>query len=262
MPQDCSKFEGNRIYSNNLDLFNDERDDYCRDTPYPERDPEVVCPTFQVPEGTGLLTAGGNQNLVRTNFIYDNWRSGTRLFWVPAAARGETDPAKTHDTSWGNQTVENQMGQAPDGAADPNGVDFWWDEENGYESFPATPGVVNCWERNAGSTGGAATSDPAQLPACTGERAFLPGNPEKQAGQAACAAWDPSNEATDSSLPGCDWFANPSEPQPAGATAGVSLPVDVMGGDGGGSGIWPALLLLAGAGVMSAGLVLRRRERA
>ena len=113
-----------------------------------------------------------------------------------------------------------------------------------------------------GAAGGQPTSDPAELPECTGERVFLPGNTAKQASQAACAAWDPSNEATDSSLPGCDWFANPSEPQPAGATAGVSLPVDVVGGGGGGSGVWPALLLLAGTGIMSAGLVLRRRERA
>jgi hypothetical protein len=261
MPQDCSKFEGNRIYSNNLDLFNDERDDYCRETPYPERDPDKVCPTFQVPEGTGLLTAGGNENLIRDNLIYDNWRSGTRLLWVPAAARGEPDPAKTHDTSWGNQTLGNRMGQNPDGAPDPNGVDFWWDEENGYESFPDTPGVLNCWEGNAGATGGEPTSDPAELPECTGERVFLPGNTAKQASQAACAAWDPSNEATDSSLPGCDWFANPSEPQARPAAAGVTLPVEALGGDDADGRTWPALLLIAGAGIMSAGLVLRRYER-
>ena len=261
MPQDCSKFEGNRIYSNNLDLFNDERDDYCRETPYPERDPDKVCPTFQVPEGTGLLTAGGNENLIRDNLIYDNWRSGTRLLWVPAAARGESDAAKTHDTSWGNQTLGNRMGQNPDGAADPNGVDFWWDEENGYETFPDSPGVLNCWEDNMGAAGGQPTSDPAELPECTGERVFLPGNTAKQATQAACAAWDPSNEATDSSLPGCDWFANPSEPQPQPAAAGVTLPVEAFGGDDADGRTWPALLLIAGAGIMSAGLVLRRYER-
>ncbi len=89
----------------------------------------------------------------------------------------------------------------------------------------------------------------------------MPGNAQKQASQTACAAWDPSNEATDSSLPGCDWFANPSEPQPARAAAGVSLPVAAVSGDAGGIGAWPALLLLAGAGIMSAGLVLRRHER-
>ena len=40
--------------------------------------------------------------------------------------------------------------------------------------------------------------------------------------QAPCAAWDPSNEATDSSLPGCDWFKNPSEPQPRASGGGGS----------------------------------------
>ena len=153
------------------------------------------------------------------------------------------------------------MGQNPDGAADPNGVDFWWDEENGYETFPDSPGVLNCWEDNMGAAGGQPTSDPAELPECTGERVFLPGNTAKQATQAACAAWDPSNEATDSSLPGCDWFANPSEPQPQPAAAGATLPVEALGGDDADGRTWPALLLIAGAAIMSAGLVLRRYER-
>jgi hypothetical protein len=41
---------------------------------------------------------------------------------------------------------------------------------------------------------------------------------------------------------------------------GVSLPVAVST-ENGDSGVWPALLLLAGAGIMCAGLVLRRHER-
>ena len=51
MPQDCSKWERNQIYSNNNDLFNDERDEYCREPPIEKRDPRKVCPTFQVPVG-------------------------------------------------------------------------------------------------------------------------------------------------------------------------------------------------------------------
>ncbi|MGH2782495.1 MAG: hypothetical protein ACRDLA_14020 [Thermoleophilaceae bacterium] len=222
MPQDCSKWESNRIYSNNLDLFNDERDDYCRDVPYPERDPLKVCPTFQVPEGTGLLTAGGNLNTIESNLFYDNWRQGTMLFSVPSAAREEPDPTKQQDTSWGNEQTTNLMGIAPGGAEDPNGVDFWWDEQNGFESFPDAPGILNCWQENAAFAGRRPTSDPATLPTCTGERTFRPANPAKQAGLAACAAWDPSNEATDSSLPGCDWFTNPTEPQPQAAQQGGS----------------------------------------
>jgi len=48
---------------------------------------------------------------------------------------------------------------------------------------------------------------------------ILPGNGQL-ARQAACAAWDPSDEATDSSLPGCDWFKNPSEPRSRTGTTG------------------------------------------
>src|SRR5215210_4960542 len=211
MPQDCAKWERNLIYSNNNNLFSDDRDQYCQQTPYHERDPNKVCPTFQAPVGTGLLIGGGNDNIVRSNSIYDNWRSGTRLLWVPAAARGELDPTKEFDTSSGNQQVANRMGVRQDGTADPNGVDFWWDEENGYEAFPDLPGVLNCWEDNTAARGTKITSDPARLPACDGTRAFRPGNPEKIASQATCATWDPE---TNTDPPGCDWFTLPPEPQP------------------------------------------------
>jgi hypothetical protein len=211
MPQDCAKWENNRVYSNNNNLFSDDRDRYCQQTPYAMRDPDKVCPTFQVPVGTGMLIGGGDNNIVRGNWIYDNWRSGTRLFWVPASARGETDPSKTYDTSYGNQQVGNHVGVSPDGTADPNGVDFWWDEENGYEDYPTTPGVLNCWQDNTGAGGAAPTSDPRNLPACDGRRGFRPGDPIKISSQATCATWDPE---TNTDPPGCDWFTLPPEPQP------------------------------------------------
>jgi hypothetical protein len=211
MPQDCAKWERNEIYSNNNNLFSDDRDRYCQETPYDQRDPNKVCPTFQVPVGTGLLIGGGNDNIVGGNRIYDNWRSGTRLFWVPASARGELDPSKEFDTSSGNEQVGNRMGVRPDGTADPNGVDFWWDEENGYEEFPDTPGVLNCWEDNTTARGVSLTSDPASLPRCDGTRVFQPGDPEKIASQTTCATWDPE---TNTDPPGCDWFTLPPEPQP------------------------------------------------
>jgi hypothetical protein len=211
MPQDCAKWEDNRVYSNNNNLFSDDRDRYCQQTPYPERDPEKVCPTFQVPVGTGMLIGGGNENLVRRNRVYDNWRNGTMLFWVPATARGELDPSKEFDTSYGNEQLANRMGVRPDGTADPNGLDFWWDEENGYEEFPGLPGVLNCWEDNVAARGAKLTSDPAELPACDGTRVFQPGDPEKVASQTTCATWDPE---TNTDPPGCDWFTLPPEPQP------------------------------------------------
>ena len=215
MPQDCAKWENNQIYSNNNNLFSDDRDRYCQQTAYPKRDPNKVCPTFQVPVGTGLLIAGGNNNIVggdtaRGNTIYDNWRSGTRLLYVPAAARGEPEPSNQYDTSYGNRQIGNRMGVRPDGSADPNGLDFWWDEENGKEDL-TTPGVLNCWQDNSAAKGVKLTSDPTTLPGCDGTRAFRPGNAAKIASQATCATWDPE---TNTDPPGCDWFTLPPEPQP------------------------------------------------
>ncbi len=79
MPQDCAKWEDNQIYSNNEDYFNDERDAYCKSTPTDKRDPQIVCPTFQVPVGTGIGIFGGNGDIARNNHIYDNWRDGIKL---------------------------------------------------------------------------------------------------------------------------------------------------------------------------------------
>ena len=112
MPQDASKWTDNLIYSNNKNIFSDDRDAYCKQ-PAEDRDPTVVCPTFQVPVGTGILIAGGNDNIVEGNYIFDNWRRGTMLHWVPASFRGEPDPAKGFDTSNNNAYVGNCMGIRP-----------------------------------------------------------------------------------------------------------------------------------------------------
>jgi hypothetical protein len=103
MPQDCAKWEHNRIYSNNEDYFNDERDAYCKQPPA-KRNPNIVCPTFQVPVGTGIGIFGSNGDIVRDNWIYDNWRDGAKLLYVPAAFRGELD--KGVDTSFDNTFVD------------------------------------------------------------------------------------------------------------------------------------------------------------
>ena len=228
MPQDNSKYSHNLIYSNNNDLFNDERDAYCQQVPWEDRDPEKVCPTFQVPVGTGNLIAGGNANVVEENYIFDNWRRGTMLHWVPAALRGEQDAAKTYDTSSNNRYTRNCMGVRPAslvnvnfatciGTQDRNGVDFWWDEEEGQDCVEEQPGCVdsdsvkgNCWDANTGF-GGTYTSDPIPmlLPGCPGLDATRPGNNAKQATLVPCATWNPEDN-TDP--PGCDWFTRPPEP--------------------------------------------------
>jgi hypothetical protein len=202
MPQDCMKWERNEIYSNNADFFNDERDEYCKGTPIPQRDPRVVCPTFQVPVGTGLGIFGGNGNIVRDNWIYDNWRDGIKLLYVPAAARGEPD--KGTDTSFDNAFTNNHIGVRPDGTRDPNGNDVWWDEQ----------GRGNCWSGNSGAAGAAPSSNVLLgLPECGSLRAsiFNPtGDTTKTSSQASCATWDPYEN---SDPPGCDWFTRPPEPR-------------------------------------------------
>ena len=199
MPQDCAKWERNLIYSNNEDYFNDERDAYCKNTPTDQRDPTIVCPTFQVPVGTGIGIFGGNGDIVRDNYIYDNWRDGVKLLFVPAAFRGEPD--KGIDTSFDNRFADNKMGVRPDGVRDPNGNDFWWDEE----------GSGNCWSGNVGPAGGTPSSNVLTgLPACPGSTVFSPGVPVKTASQATCSTWDPYENPDP---PGCDWFTRPEEPR-------------------------------------------------
>ena len=61
------------------------------------------------------------------------------------------------DTSNKNRYDDNKVGVRPDGTRDPNGVDFWWDEE----------GSGNCWQGNTGPGGAKPTSDPATLPTCS-----------------------------------------------------------------------------------------------
>jgi hypothetical protein len=219
MPQDCAKWENNEIYSNNEDYFNDERDAYCKNTPIPERDPTIVCPTFQVPVGTGIGIFGGNGDIARNNHIYDNWRDGIKLLYVPAAFRGE--PEKGIDTSFYNTFADNKMGVRPDGTPDANGNDFWWDEE----------GKGNCWGGNTSHSGLRPSSNVViGLPACPGTDRERPGDPAKTASQATCSTWDPMENPDP---PGCDWFTRPPEP-----------PDDQNGTNGGvpgGDGVEPSL---------------------
>ena len=134
------------------------------------------------------------------------------LHWVPATLRGEADAARNYDTSSNNVYRNNCMSMQPPttdpattnfsvctGTRDPNGVDFWWDEEEGQDCDPNQAGCVdtdtvngNCWTGNSGP-GGMFTSDPVSLllPACPGTDMFRPGNSAKQAFLVPCATWDP-----------------------------------------------------------------------
>lgn len=199
-PQDCSKYERLDIHSNNQNFFTKDRIDYCNSTPFEKRRREIVCPHFEVPVGTGMMLYGVNRNIIRDNHIWDNWRSGVRLFYVPATLRGENDPSKQNDTSNYNQFTTNAMGTSPAGTRAPNGTDFVWDGE----------GVGNCWEGNSGAGGGPVTSDPSPLPGCPGSTVSLPPDPVKYGQEVPCATWDP---ASNPDPPGCAWFTTPPKPQ-------------------------------------------------
>jgi hypothetical protein len=196
-PENHSMWTHNRIHDNNRDdFFSSERDTYCKRPPR-ERDLKIVCPAIGIPTGVGVLIAGGNENLVTDNDIWGNRRYGVMQFWVEAVFRGVLDPALQFDTSNGNVTRSNRLGRRPDGTPDPNGLDFFWDEQ----------GAHNCWEANQAGEGGPIHSDPAALPACPGSALSLPVNPLKHAFLVPCAAWDPQ---TLTDPPACDWFEVPS----------------------------------------------------
>ena len=108
------------------------------------------------------------------------------------------------------------MGQRPDGTADPNGTDFWWDQFAGNEG--------NCWYDNVGPDGtrSSLTADPPINPvAGPSAPQFLPedcgtslgtSDPEGDSELLNCfAAFD--ENTPDSGVP-CPWFTTPAEPQP------------------------------------------------
>jgi hypothetical protein len=256
MPPDFSKWSENVYYSNNKPLFSDGpipvppeqytddmqtgRDEYCK-LPPDQRDLQVVCPSFFMPIGSGLLLAGTNSDIVENSYFFDNWRLGTALLYVPATLRGQDDPSRQADVSNNNRQSGNCMGMRPtvidptqidfstcQGTHDSNGVDFWWDEEEGTDCkevdqdpgtcVDANDGLGNCWSGNVGF-GGNLSSDPALIQtgfSCPGLDVPRPPNSSKSAFLVPCTTWDPQ---TNTDPPGCEmagssWFDVPPEPQP------------------------------------------------
>ncbi len=152
-PQDSDLVENNDFYSNNFNVY--------------AKDSDVV-PTVPFPVGTGMWIAGGNDNVVRNNRFWDNWRRGAMLFAVPDATVcndpsiqvPNCSPGQT-STSFRNSFHGNQMGVGPNGGPQPNGTDFWWDH------FLGNTG--NCWYANTAAPGRSITSSPPApfLPNCS-----------------------------------------------------------------------------------------------
>jgi hypothetical protein len=212
-PQSSAVYENNRIYSNNFNVYAPESD---------------VKSSVPVPIGVGMLIGGGNDDTLKGNYIYDNWRRGTMLMSVPDAISCAPNtsgtappctPGGAATTSNGNVYTNNVMSRTPDGKQVPNGVDFWWDE------YASNSG--NCWPDNKGQDGTAAsvTSDPPRSPDDSTLPGFLPvkdcaspnnsgiGDPQKEAVLGGCAA-DVQNGTYDTAV--CDWFSMPPKPQGKG----------------------------------------------
>jgi parallel beta-helix repeat protein len=190
-PQDSDLVENNNFYSNNFNVYGPNSD---------------IDPTVPVPVGTGLWIAGGNNNVLRNNHFYDNWRRGVMLFGVPdnlICPDGPDDPVYGCDpaetnTSHRNEFRNNVMGRTPGGRVKPNGKDFWWDNVIGQ--------LNNCWIGNKGKTGTAAslTSLPDPLPSdcATSDGADVEFTNAQQGELLACV-YD---------LPSCTWFQQPPRP--------------------------------------------------
>lgn len=191
LPQDHGMFENNNIHDNNRNYYRHVRDGTCA-KPSSERGYQqgVVCPATGVPVGTGILTAGGNYNVFRDNWVHGHDYSGFALFWVPSFIRGETGLTAQFDTSHHNRYVGNRLGVAPDGERRPNGMSFWWDGQ----------GAGNCWQPPG--TGG---SDPLAMPACGSgaDSARYLSNPVKLTELYVCGEYSLQDQRVPA---GCDWY--------------------------------------------------------
>ena len=195
-PQDSDLVENNNFYSNNFNPYVKGSD---------------VEPSVPVPVGTGMWIAGGNNNTIRNNHFWDNWRRGTMLFAVPdatvcgPAAKGNEqagcDPAKI-STSYRNAYYGNVMGRTPGGKAEPNGTDFWWDNFAGNTN--------NCWHDNTGPAGTAASlkTVPSNLPSDC-KTSLGTGSPAR--GEPSCSAAWPTISFGRSGVV-CPWFSTPAKP--------------------------------------------------
>ena len=193
-PQDSILVERNRIYSNNLN---------------PYQDSVGFRPTVDVAVGVGLWIAGGNGNILKDNRLYDNWRRGVMLFQVPDELACDIDrPQQTcspdqfpeQSNSHRNQFFDNKMGVAPGGAVMPNGLDLWWGNQTGD--------TENCWYDNTGVDGTPATltQQPDPLPAdCANSKGDGPVFEEELI---ACNLGQPS----------CTWDETPPRPGAAAAS--------------------------------------------
>lgn len=229
LPQNHALFERNLIHANNSNYYAQVRDGTCA-RPYLQWGVEhgVVCPSVGVPVGAGILVIGGNYNVFRDNWIFDNWKVGIVQTWAPGLARNDFSWSSQGDTSHFNRYMNNHMSVDAGGASRPNGIDFFWDGE----------GSGSCWQAptNAGA-------DPVTIPLCpTGAPERLLMDPNKLVMFGTCSGYDLPTQAIPA---GCDWYDTPARP----GVFGPSVMVE---------SVTPAIQLVVVLGLF--GLLLRRRN--
>src|SRR6266571_9115582 len=118
LPQNHALFEHNLIHSNNSNYYTQVWDGTCA-LPYQLRGIEkgVVCPAVPVPVGSGILVIGGDYDIFRENWVYDNWRVGFVQLGVPGLVRGDNRWPAQEETSNFNRYIGNHMGSDPGGAS-------------------------------------------------------------------------------------------------------------------------------------------------
>ena len=210
-PQQGDLIESNNFYSNNFNPYVEGSD---------------VDPSIPAPVGTGLWIAGGNDNVLRRNRFWSNYRRGTMLFAVPdslvcgpppvgsSTPVPGCDPSKT-STSYNNTFTANLMGVAPGGAVRPNGVDFWWDAYAGNTG--------NCWYGNVPAPGREITTSPSPLPDCDNGRdpgsSVGTGDPGNEAELSNCFVGFTAGSYPEGNPDLCDWTKTPPRPGSSRASA-------------------------------------------
>jgi hypothetical protein len=213
-PQQGDLIEDNNFYDNNFNPYTASSD---------------VKPFIPVPVGTGLWIAGGNDNLVRRNHFYDNYRRGVMLFAAPDATicgpppvGSKTpvpgcDPSKV-STSYRNSFTANLMGTTPGGETRPNGTDFWWD------NFPGDTG--NCWWGNIAAPGHTITTSPILLPDCNNgtdpSSSMGTGDPANEGELTGCLVGFTVGPYPQGEPYTCDWSSTPSRPSGSARASAAS----------------------------------------
>ena len=148
-----------------------------------------------------------------------------------------------YDTS-NNMYVLNSMSLARRGRDEPNGLDFWWDDQ----------GDGNCWQDNESASGEKITHNATlgYLPNCKLPSLLPVSNLIKTTTLLACASYDRYSNPDPKN---CDWIVTPPKPTPesiAAAQAGADQGPDS-----------PAVpLVLVAAGLLGAAALRFKVRRA